>query len=130
LFVYAGAPFVPVAVKNVVMTQGEVEQMTGLNALRIVVIILRSGLGQIEVERTQCAALQVASNGPSGLGAASFPLQVKPAWNSVIGRQWQSRGRIDECELAAWRGGSSTVRDRRRREACCRWSRAWRRAGY
>jgi hypothetical protein len=101
-----------------------------LNALRIVVIILRSGLGQIEVERTQSAALQVASAGPSGLGAASFPLQVKPAWNSVIGRQWQSRDRIDECELAAWHGGSSTVRDRRRREACCRWSRAWRRAGY
>jgi hypothetical protein len=71
---YAGAPFVPVTVKNVVMTQGEVEQMTGLNALRIVVIILRFGLGQIEVERTQpgCAASRQRRAKRTGSGELSI----------------------------------------------------------
>ncbi len=45
----AGAPLIPVGIKQVVISQGDVEQVARLNSLRIVVVIFRPGQRHFDV---------------------------------------------------------------------------------
>ena len=45
----SGAPFVPIAVKNVVVSHGYVKQVARLDSLRVVIVIFRTGFRDLKV---------------------------------------------------------------------------------
>jgi hypothetical protein len=82
-----GAPLVPVAVKDIVMPEGKVEEVPGSDARRVVVVVFRARRRHLPRVDSNCEPGQESGNGIpfgfAGLGGAGCALpQKRPAWNS------------------------------------------------
>ena len=73
-------PFVLVAVEQVVMADGKIEEIPGCDARRIVIVILGVWRRHLDKLEPNCDARHAEGSGV--VGVARTPLQVNPASNS------------------------------------------------
>ena len=107
----SSAPFIPIAVKNVVMSQRQVKQVARLNPLWIVIVVLGPGRRyphQVGGELVCGAGVEAGKSGylrPDGCGWGSLlAAAAEPGLELLIGGKGQSCGVILEEHAALWNG--------------------------
>ena len=121
----SSAPFVPVAVKNIVMSQCDVKQVALLNSLWIVVVVLgeRCGyLNQVGGELVRGARIEAGKSGypgPDGCGWRSFHAAAgKPRLELLISGEGQSADVVLQEYVTLRNGNRAVDRDGRVGTAC------------
>src|SRR5271157_5537237 len=124
------AQLILVAAKNVVLSHRQVKQTAWLYSLRIVIVIFDSGLWDLHVDRSESCCAACPQRGPERTRSGELAIASEPGLKFLVGGQRQPGDGVHQRHLAAWNGGPSAVRDRRRSETGCGRSGAWHGAGH